>query len=173
MMRRRAVCASLTLAVLAIDQATKLLARTQFVDPIALGPFLSLHLSFNTGVTFGLLAGAGDIGRWVLVAGTAGVALWLLVWMWREHRLAVAVPLALVAGGALGNIVDRLRDGAVTDFIDAHVRGLHWPTFNLADAAIVIGVAWLILVTLRPNPDAGEAETRGDRAAERKHETVR
>lgn len=163
-MQRRALCVVLTLAVLGIDQASKLIARTQLADPIALGPFLNLRLSFNTGVTFGLLAGAGEIGRWVLVAGTAAVALWLLAWMWRERRQAVAAPLALVAGGALGNIVDRLRDGAVTDFIDVHVREAHWPTFNLADTAIVAGVAWLILVTLRPPSDAGEAVSPGDGA---------
>ncbi len=166
-MRRRALCIVLTLAVLAIDQATKLLARTQLADLIALGPFLNLRLSFNTGVTFGLLAGAGDVGRWVLVAGTAAVELWLLAWMWREHRLAIAAPLALVAGGALGNVVDRLRDGAVTDFIDAHVRGARWPTFNLADTAIVVGVAWLILFTLRTPSDAGKVVSAGDRAPRR------
>ncbi|MFN3574308.1 MAG: signal peptidase II, partial [Phenylobacterium sp.] len=93
-------------------------------------------------------AGSGELGRWLLVAGTAAVALWLMAWMWRERRLAVAAPLALFVGGALGNIVDRVRLGAVTDFIDAHIADFHWPTFNLADTAITVGVAWLLLTSL-------------------------
>lgn len=163
MTHHRSLCAMLTLAVLTIDQATKLLARTQLGEPISLGPFLDLHLSFNTGVTFGLFAGAGDFGRWSLIVGTAAVALWLLTWMWRERRLGVAAPLALVAGGALGNIVDRLRDGAVTDFIDAHIGDAHWPTFNLADTAIVLGIAWLLFnsVDRRAPPKADRDRRAG------------
>lgn len=149
-MAHRSFRLGLTLAVLAIDQATKHLARSYLSETTSLGPFLDLRLGFNTGVSFGLFAGAGDLGRWILVAGTLAVALWMLVWMWREPRLAVAAPLALIAGGALGNIVDRVRMGGVTDFIDAHVGNAHWPTFNLADTAITVGVAWLLLTTLRP-----------------------
>lgn len=147
-MPHRMLTTGLALGVVGMDQATKLLARTGLVEPITLGPFLDLRLGFNTGVSFGLLAGAGDLGRWLLVAGTAAVTLWLFVWMWREARLAVAAPLALIAGGAVGNLMDRVRTGAVTDFIDAHVGDAHWPTFNLADSAITIGVAWLVLASL-------------------------
>lgn len=147
-MAHRTIGIGLTLSVLAIDQTTKLLARSRPLEVVSLGPFLDLRLSFNTGVSFGLLAEHGDLGRWILVLATAAVAAWLLVWMWREP-LITAAPLALIAGGALGNIADRVRTGAVTDFIDAHVGDAHWPTFNLADTAIVIGVAWLLLTSLR------------------------
>ena len=158
-MLRRMLTAGLALGVVVADQATKLLARTELVEPIALGPFLDLRLGFNTGVSFGLLAGAGDLGRWLLVAGATAVTLWLFVWMWREARLAVAAPLALIAGGAVGNLVDRVRTGAVTDFIDAHIGNAHWPTFNLADSAITIGVVWLVLASLgrRRPEEPGEA----------------
>lgn len=139
---------TLSLGVLAADQATKLIARAHLTEPATLGPSLNLQLGSNTGVTFGLFAGSGELGRWLLVAGTAAVALWLMAWMWRERRLAVAAPLALIVGGALGNIVDRVRLGAVTDFIDAHIADFHWPTFNLADTAITVGVAWLLLTSL-------------------------
>ncbi len=148
-MAYRTIGIGLTLSVLAIDQTTKLLARSRLSEVVSLGPFLDLRLSFNTGVSFGLLAEHGDLGRWILVLATAAVAAGLLVWMWREPRLITAAPLALIAGGALGNIADRVRSGAVTDFIDAHVGDAHWPTFNLADTAIVIGVAWLLVTSLR------------------------
>ncbi|HEX7886036.1 MAG TPA: signal peptidase II [Phenylobacterium sp.] len=158
-MPHRTLCWTLSLAVLAVDQSTKLLARTHLADPIALGPLMNLRLGFNTGVTFGLFAGAGELGRWILLAGTAAVALWLSVWMWREARLSIAAPLALIVGGALGNILDRLRRGAVTDFIDAHIGSMHWPTFNLADSAIVFGVGWLVLASLRRGPPEGRNNT--------------
>lgn len=154
-MPHRIFCATLSLAVLAVDQSTKLFARAHLAEPISLGPLLDLRLGFNTGVTFGLFAGGGEFGRWILVAGTAAVTLWLVTWMWREARLAIAAPLALVAGGALGNILDRLLSGAVTDFIDAHIGSAHWPTFNLADAAIVVGIGWLLLASLRRGAAAG------------------
>ncbi len=112
---------TLSLGVLAADQATKLIARAHLTEPATLGPSLNLQLGSNTGV---------------------------MAWMWRERRLAVAAPLALIVGGALGNIVDRVRLGAVTDFIDAHIGDFHWPTFNLADTAITVGVAWLLLTSL-------------------------
>lgn len=147
-MRRRSFTGSLALAVLAVDQASKLQARIHLNDPVALGPFLDLRLGFNSGVSFGLFAGAGDLARWLLVAGTAAVSSWLLAWMWREPRLSVAAPLALIVGGALGNLSDRLFRGVVTDFIDIHMGDFHWPTFNLADTAITVGVAWLLLTSL-------------------------
>ena len=164
---QRTIGIVLSLAVLALDQASKALARTYLsAEPVEIGPFLSLRLGFNRGVSFGLFAGAGDLGRWLLVAGTAAVALWLLVWMWREARLGVVAPLALITGGALGTIVDRVRTGAVTDFIDAHVGDAHWPTFNLADSAITIGVAWLVLTSLGPRPPRGgqRGPAQGERA---------
>ena len=161
----RTLCVAMSLSVLGIDQITKVLARTLLQEPLVLGPFLNLSLGYNTGITFGLFAGLGDLGRWVLVAGTAAMALWLVVWMWREVRLAVAAPLALIAGGAVRNILDRLRSGAVTDFIDAHIGSTHWPTFNLADTAIVVGTGWLLLASLHrgATADAKDAAEVGSR----------
>lgn len=166
MMRRMRLTIGLAaaVAVLALDQASKALARTHLAaEMVEIGPFLNLRLGFNTGVTFGLLGDGGGFGRWALVAVTSAVVVWLLAWMWREARVAVVVPLGLVVGGALGNILDRLRHGAVTDFIDLHVGAASWPTFNLADSAIVTGVGLLLLASLRvsgrPAP-AKEADRR-------------
>ena len=71
----------------------------------------------------------------------------LLVWMVRDRRPGVAASLGFIVGGALGNVVDRMRHGAVTDFLDFHAAGYHWPAFNLADTAIFVGVALLLLVS--------------------------
>lgn len=152
---QRTIGLALAVAVVALDQASKALAQTHLAaGAIEIGPFLNLRLGFNTGVSFGMFAGSGDLGRWLLVAATAAVSLCLLVWMWRLGRLAVVAPLALIAGGALGNIVDRVRIGAVTDFIDVHFGDTHWPAFNLADSAITLGVAWLVLTSLGPRRSA-------------------
>lgn len=160
-MPHRTIGAALTLTMLAVDQVSKVLAQRFLGEaPVELTPFLDLRLGFNSGITFGLFAGAGDPGRWALIAATGAVALWLLMWMWREVRLAIAAPLALICGGALGNILDRLRSGAVTDFIDAHIGNAHWPTFNLADSAIVAGTCALILASLYSSP--GQRAAGGD-----------
>lgn len=87
----------------------------------------------------------GGAPRWLLVSASLVIVGILLTWMWRSGRLLVASALGLIAGGAIGNIVDRVRFGAVTDFLDFHAGGYHWPAFNLADAAIVCGVALLLL----------------------------
>jgi signal peptidase II len=106
-------------------------------------PVLRLTMVWNHGVSFGLFNGHGDLGRWALVAFETGVALALAFWARRSERPILALGLGLVMGGAVGNVIDRVRFGAVTDFID--VTALHFPwVFNVADSAINIGVALLI-----------------------------
>lgn len=147
-------------AVFSIDFLSKTLILTHVRPgvPLELGPGLAFNLSFNTGVTFGLFNDGGDRGRWLLLAATAMISIGLLIWLWRESRAAVAFALGLVVGGAFGNFLDRLRDGAVTDFIDVHGGSIHWPTFNLADAGIVTGVILLLLHGARRSPpQASEA----------------
>ncbi|MBU1539199.1 MAG: signal peptidase II [Alphaproteobacteria bacterium] len=138
----------LAIGVAGADQLAKAWART-LTAPIEIAPFLKLDLSFNRGVTFGLLSADGDAGRWLLVALTGAVAAAVLTAAWRTRRPALALALGAVAGGALGNIADRIRQGAVTDFIDLHVGDWRWPTFNLADTAIVCGVAALLWISVK------------------------
>ena len=136
---------------LALDQASKTAALTWLMDPprvIPVTPFLNFILSFNTGVTFGLGRELGVEGAWVLAAVAAAVVALLLQWLARSDSRVEAVAIGLVIGGALGNVVDRLRQGAVTDWLDLHYAGWRWPTFNLADAAIVSGVALLLFAPL-------------------------
>lgn len=142
--------------VLVLDQLSKLLIERYLVlhQEWVLLPFLSFQLTYNTGAAFSLLHDAGGWQRGFLSAVSIAVMSWLGVWI---HRLTPAErrllwPLALILGGAAGNLVDRLSTGAVTDFIVLHSHGWHWPTFNVADAAISLGVIALILLSLRRTP---------------------
>lgn len=146
----RATGLAVVAIAVALDQITKAWAKAVLAAPIELAPMLNLRLGFNPGVTFGLLAADGAMGRWMLVALTGTVAGAMLVGMWRTRRLSMAMALASIAGGAIGNIIDRVRQGAVTDFIDLHLGERHWPTFNLADVAVVCGVAALLWMIHRP-----------------------
>ncbi|HYZ33330.1 MAG TPA: signal peptidase II [Crenalkalicoccus sp.] len=147
------------------DQASKRwildglrLPELHSVPVLAAGPFaLDLTMVWNRGVTFGLLSGEGPLNRLLLALGAAAIALFLLRWMARAETRFVAAALGAVIGGALGNLLDRLRFGAVVDFVDVQAWGWHWYVFNLADAGIVCGVAVLIADALfRRAPAARE-----------------
>ena len=112
-------------------------------------PFFDLRWVENRGVSMGFLTAGTDAARWLLVAMTAAIALGVLVWMWREKAKWDTVALGLVLGGAIGNIVDRARYGFVVDFADLHFG--EWRPFlifNVADAAITIGVLLLLFRAL-------------------------
>ena len=152
----------LTIAVIvvALDQATKawVLSNLPGAPPFTVIPgFFDLTFSRNTGGVFGLLAGAPSFGRRAFFIGTTAIALGVIGFYlrrWgRESRL-LTVSLALVAGGAVGNLVDRLRFGSVVDFIDWYWRSHHWYTFNIADSAISTGAVLLILHSLLPQSSA-------------------
>jgi lipoprotein signal peptidase len=159
-MRRWGLVAIL-LALLA-DQASKAWALAALWPPYSEGvtllPVLNLRLGFNTGVTFGMFRESAAEAVWLLVAIKLAIVGFLGWWLWRTRLRAEAIGLGLVIGGALGNVLDRVRQGAVTDFVDAHYAGWHWPTFNLADVAIVCGVGLLILASLR-EPAAPSSRT--------------
>ena len=147
------VCIALTITVVGLDQLTKQLALANLfgAPAIVLAPILQFALVFNRGAAFGLL---GDAGGWqhyffILLAG--GVSLALIIWLWRGARTALlALGLALILGGALGNLMDRLIYTHVIDFIVVHYRHWYFPAFNLADAAITLGAGLLILDTIKP-----------------------
>ena len=122
--------------------------------PIEVTSFFNLVLVGNTGVSFGLFRGAG--ARWFLVAVSLAVVVALLVWLWRARAMLIQLGVGLVIGGALGNVIDRVRLGAVVDFLDFYAFQVHWPAFNLADSAIVAGVIVLVLDgVLGRTPDSG------------------
>jgi lipoprotein signal peptidase len=116
---------------------------------------LDLTMVWNRGVTFGLLSGDGAWHHVLLAVMALAIAAFLLRWMAKAETKLVAIALGGVIGGAVGNVIDRVRFGAVVDFIDFHVGGWHWYVFNVADAAIVCGVIALVADSLlRPAPKA-------------------
>ena len=155
--------------VLAADQASKwwVLEVLDLPDlrQVAVLPVFSLTMVWNRGVTFGLLNGFGAWGAWLLAGAALAVVAVLAVWLRRAESRLVAAALGAIAGGAVGNVIDRLRFGAVVDFLHAHVGSWSWYVFNVADAAIVCGVAVLVLDGLRPKrpvaPDAAPLADAG------------
>ncbi len=139
--------------VLAADQASKWwildrldLPRRRIVTVL---PVLDFEMVWNHAVTFGLFGGIGAAGRWVFSLTAAAVVATLLLWMRRTPKPWIAAALGAIVGGAVGNVGDRLRHGAVVDFIHAHLGRLSWDyIFNLGDAAIVCGVGVLLLDSL-------------------------
>lgn len=146
----------------ALDQATKLSALSALGrgDVFSLLPNFNLRLSFNQGISFSLFTETFT-DRPLLLAGiTLAMTALLGVLLVRSTTRLEAVALGFIIGGALGNVFDRLRIGAVVDFLDFHVWGFHWPAFNIADTAIVIGTIALVASTFIGNrPDPASEET--------------
>jgi signal peptidase II len=118
---------------------------------IVLAPVLNLAMVWNRGVTFGLLTGFGTWGHLLLAGVAICVVGALAIWLRRAETRLAAIALGAIGGGAIGNVIDRLRFGAVVDFIDAHLGAWHWYVFNLADAAIVCGVIALVIDSQFPH----------------------
>ena len=149
----------LSLLVIVLDQLTKYLAETLLVmhQPVAVLPSFNLMLTYNTGAAFSFLADAGGWQRWFFLILGAVISGGLLVWLYRlrpsEKWLALA--LALILGGALGNMIDRVWLGQVIDFIQLYYERWYWPAFNIADSAISVGAVLLVLDSLRTKqPDS-------------------
>ena len=139
-------------SVIVLDQVTKFLAETllTFHQPVPVLPSFNLLLTYNTGAAFSFLAGASGWQRWFFLGLGSLVSIGLIVWLRRlkptETRLATA--LALILGGAIGNLIDRAWLGQVIDFIQLYYQHWYWPAFNLADSAITVGAALLVLDSL-------------------------
>jgi signal peptidase II len=153
----------ISLAVLGLDQWSKWLVELhlpqQTAQPVIPGLLNLTHVR-NTGVAFGMFAAGGSNGSlWLTALGCAALAavgtyFWLAP---RDHRMLLSA-LALIVGGAVGNLLDRLASGAVTDFVDVYLGSHHWPSFNVADSAISIGIVMMALDSFRHRPhEAAEA----------------
>ncbi|MDN5871470.1 MAG: signal peptidase II [Nitrococcus sp.] len=136
-------------AVIIVDQLTKILAEIGLVpyQPVPLLASLNLTLSYNRGAAFSLLADQGGWQRWLLIGVAICVCAFLLRWLAKLRRRErwLALALGLILGGALGNVIGRMRYGYVIDFIDIHYGQWHWPAFNVADSAITLGLTGLLL----------------------------
>lgn len=139
-----------------IDQASKwyVLAHMQPGDTLYVAPFWNWVLTFNAGAAFSFLSDAGGWQRWLFTALAFAISGWI-VHMLRRHagEVRLALALTLIMGGALGNVIDRIRFGAVVDFIQWHAAGFYWPAFNVADSAITVGAVLLALDQLLPRRD--------------------
>jgi len=116
--------------------------------PIPLAPFFDLTMAWNKGVSYSWFTADSRAGWLALIAVTLAATAFLAVWMWRATSALTAVSLGLIVGGALGNLVDRIAYGAVADFFHFHVGQFSWYVFNIADVAIVAGVAGLLYESL-------------------------
>lgn len=115
---------------------------------IAMLPFFNLVMVWNPGVSFGMLTQNTEIGAWILIILTAIITIWFSIWLFMTDNKLQSFAIAMVIGGAIGNVIDRFRFGAVIDFLDFHAFGWHYPAFNLADSCIVLGVFILIIYSL-------------------------
>lgn len=139
----------LSLLAVILDQASKLViaGSMRLYESIEIMPFFKLTYVHNTGAAFSFLSEAGGWQRWffagLALAISAGIAVWLT--RLQKHETLLAVALALVLGGAVGNLIDRLAYGYVIDFLDVYYASWHWPAFNIADSAITLGVVLMLL----------------------------
>lgn len=154
----------IAVAIVLLDQWTKYIAVSElaFRTPYAVTPWFDWMLTYNSGAAFSFLADAGGWQRWFLTAIAAVVSVFIIVWLFRlapEDR-GLMVPLGLILGGGVGNLIDRVTLGYVVDFISWHYREWYWPAFNVADTAISLGAAaWLWLALLGGST---QDETSGD-----------
>ncbi len=157
----------LAASVISLDQTTKWLVHqgmdlhqsTQVIPGL-----LNLTHVRNTGAAFGLLATPSPGLRTATLAAFSAIAIGVILWVWVRNRPAPGLfisSLALILGGAVGNLIDRIRLGEVIDFVDVHWRSYHWPAFNVADSAITIGVGLLIVHLLFHKASSSPEGSRG------------
>jgi signal peptidase II len=115
---------------------------------IEVNPYFNLVMAWNKGVSFSLFWHEAEFMPYLLSAVALGIVGFLLSWLRRTDRPFPAICIGMVIGGAIGNVIDRLRFGAVADFLDFHVLGYHWPAFNVADTGISVGVVLIVLDSL-------------------------
>lgn len=156
----------LSLLIIVLDQWTKVYFSNLLAlyESIEVFPWLNWTLLHNYGAAFSFLDMPGGAQRWFFLILTSVISIGLLIWLARTPRTdrATAIPLVLILGGAIGNLIDRIRLGYVVDFIDVPITdSWHWPAFNVADSAICVGAVLMILMSFRkpdPSPDQTELD---------------
>ena len=152
--------------IVVLDQISKWYVVDVVMNPprtIEITPFFNLVMGWNRGISFGLFNTDSPVTIWLLPAVAGVIVVVLAVWLSRVDRLLLGAALGFIVGGAIGNIIDRLRFGAVADFLDVHAMGLHWPAFNIADTMITVGAAVLIFDSLFVRAQPGKREQGNER----------
>lgn len=160
--------------VLVTDQISKFVIMERWLRPagvtetpffsdvvVELTPFFNLIMAWNTGISFSLLSAESEAGRWGLIALQSAITMGVLWWSRSFTTRLAIVGAGLIVGGAIGNIIDRVRFAAVADFFDFHVAGWHFATFNVADSCISVGVGLWLLDAVVAKPQLSGTETKG------------
>ena len=164
-----ALSLGIALLIIVLDQASKWIILTDVMVPprvIEVLPIFNLVLTFNYGVSFGLFSGEAQWQPFMLSALAVVISIGLCAWLARQPSRHLAIAVGLIVGGAIGNVIDRLRLDAVVDFLDFHWGDWHWPAFNIADTAITLGVVSILVVDIlfgggtKPKLDARKEEER-------------
>jgi len=144
--------------VIVLDQASKwiMVSWLSLYETVAVTPFFNLTMAHNTGAAFSFLAGAGGWQRWFFIGLTSVISIVLFIWLKKLSTQAKleAISISLILGGAIGNVIDRIYFGYVIDFLDVYVGSYHWPAFNIADSAICVGAALLIIDSFISKPES-------------------
>lgn len=155
--RTRGTAAVLIVILAATDQTAKQFLMELLLSPgprrIAVLPFFNLTPNWNYGISFGMFSAIPGGWSWVVVVLTVILTVTLAAWAYFANDRGTTICLASIVGGSCGNVIDRIRLGAVFDYLDFHVGGWHWPTFNFADIFIFIGTTGLLLITLEQGRD--------------------
>jgi signal peptidase II len=160
---------SIAAIIVALDQLSKYwiiekVMRPEGVDftpfhsatRIEILPFFHLVMAWNRGVSFGIGNNGGEWNAVILSALAVAICVGMIIWLAKAETWLVQVALGGIIGGALGNVIDRARFGAVADFLDVHVAGYHWPAFNVADSAITVGAVFLVVDSLFGTRDSSK-----------------
>ena len=143
--------------VIVLDQASKwvMMSWLSLYETVAVIPFFNLTMAHNPGAAFSFLAQAGGWQRWFFVGLSVLISIGLLIWLTKLAKTNMeAISVSLILGGAIGNVIDRIYFGYVIDFLDVYYGTHHWPAFNIADSAIVIGAGLLIIDSFRSESKA-------------------
>jgi len=149
--------------VLGADQLSKWYILKNYDSPLKIDritSFFNILLAWNRGVSFSFFADGGDYTPYILSLLTAVITLGIIIWIFREKDFYNRLFLAMIAGGALGNLTDRIRFKAVIDFLDFYVGEYHWPAFNVADSAISVGAILFLVYSYMKNSKTKESERK-------------